>query len=225
MRYAELTLYPDRDGFHPLDRAMASVDGLERIAVRQFSRLEDGTVVVLYQLRGDPGPARSVLEVDPDVLAHGLTTVGREFHAFVHMEPNGTVEALTSLPRRHPLVIETPVQCLPDGGFRVGVVGERATFTTALEDIPASVGVELESIRPYEPGTRRLDATLTARQEEVLRAAVEAGYYENPRDATYADVAADLDLAPVTVGEHLRKVEARVLNRIARGLDVPHGSD
>lgn len=215
MRYAELTLRPS-GGFHPADRAIAAVEGVERVAISQFSRLQDGTVVLLYQLRGDLAPVESVLEADPDVLDSGLTRTGTEIHAYVHLTPNGTVDVLTGLPQQYPLVVELPVECLPEGGLRAGVVGERETFAAALDVVPETVSVELASIRPYDPETGRPAALLTARQQEVLDAAAAAGYYDVPRKATYADVAAQLDIAPVTVGEHLRKIEARVLTRVAR---------
>jgi DNA-binding NarL/FixJ family response regulator len=220
MRYAELTLRPS-GGFHPADRAIAAAEGTERIAIRQFSRLEDGTVVLLYQLRGDTAPADSVLDADPDVLAYGLSRADTEIHAYVHLAPNGTIDALTRLPQRYPLVVETPVECLSEGGLRASVVGERETFAAAVEAIPGGVTVELASIRPYDPGTGRPAAALTARQQEILDAALAAGYYEVPRRATYDDIAAELDIAPATVGEHLRKIESRVLTQVAGELDGP----
>lgn len=214
MRYAELVLRPP-GGFHPADRTIAETGGIERVAISQFSRLEDGSVVLLYQLRGDPGPVESVLDADDDVLTYGLSQADTEVHAFVHLTPNGTVDVLTGLPQQYPLVVTLPVECLPDGGLRAGVVGDRETFAAALEAVPDAVTVELATIRPYDPRAGRPVASLTARQQEVLDAAVAAGYYDVSRNVTYADIAAQLDIAPVTVGEHLRKIEARVLTRVA----------
>lgn len=219
MRYADLTLHPGRDGFHPADRAIVDASSIERVAIRQFSRIEDGTVILLYQLRGEPGPARSVLDAEPDILTHDLSTAGTELHAYVHMEPNETIDVLTQLPQWHHLVVETPVECLPNGGLRAGVVGDTDTFSAAIETIPEEVGLELESIRAYDPDSRRPEAVLTDRQQEVLRAAIDAGYYAVPRRATHADIADELDVAPVTVGEHLRKIESRLLTRLVRGFD------
>jgi DNA-binding CsgD family transcriptional regulator len=218
MRYAELTLHPS-SGFHPADRAIAEAAGIERVAISQFSRLQNGSVVLLYELRGDPDPAESVLDADPDVLAYGLSQAGTEVHAYVHLTPNGTVDVLTHLPQQYPLVVELPVECLPDGSLRASVVGERETFADALDGVPESVSVELASIRPYDPRAGRPVASLTARQQELLDAAVAAGYYDVPREATYADIAAQLDIAAATVGEHLRKIEAHVLTQVAGGPD------
>ena len=47
----------------------------------------------------------------------------------------------------------------------------------------------------------------------VAVAALELGYYRNPREATQEDVAAVLGCSPGTVGEHLRKAEERVFSQ------------
>jgi len=217
MEYAELRLFPDTAGFHPADRAIVETAGVERTAIRHFNRLDDGTVVLLYQLRGDADLTRSVLADQGDVLAYSVSKTGPELHAYVHFQPVEEMTALFQLPQEYRIVIDTPVDCFHDGSIRVAAIGEREQLTAALELVPGTVTVELESIQPYKPNSRRLYSTLTARQQEILRVAVSAGYYDIPREATYEDVAAELDLAPVTVGEHLRKVESRLFAEIVPG--------
>jgi predicted DNA binding protein len=214
MQYADLRLYPGRAGFHPADRAIVDADDIERVAIHHFNQLDDGTVVLLYQLRGDPEVAASVLDDHADVLAYNISRTGAELHAYIHFEPSVTAATVFELSQEYSLVVDTPVECLSDGSVRVAVLGDQATLTEALGSAPEGVEVELVSMRPYEPDSRRLYSTLTDRQQEILRAAVAAGYYEVPRGATYEDVAAELDLAPVTVGEHLRKIESRILTEI-----------
>ena len=80
--------------------------------------------------------------------------------------------------------------------------------------MPDSIGVELVEIGEYDPAARGPKALLTDRQLEVLDAAIEAGYYEEPRKGTQADVAERVDVAPATVGEHLRRVEGTVLRAL-----------
>jgi predicted DNA binding protein len=43
---------------------------------------------------------------------------------------------------------------------------------------------------------------------------------EVPRRTTHEEIAADLDIAPATVGKQLRKIESRVLTRVAGGVDT-----
>jgi predicted DNA binding protein len=55
---------------------------------------------------------------------------------------------------------------------------------------------------------------LTDRQREAVRAAVEAGYYAVPREASLADVAEAIGCAESTASEHLRRAEAAVMRRL-----------
>lgn len=215
MRYARLTLSPGREGFHPADQALVDSEDVERVAIHHFNQLDDGTIVFLYQLRGDLTLAREILEEHSDVLTHSISHADADLHAYIHFDPNETVTTVFRLPQRHSLVVDTPIECLPDGSLRVDVLGDQATLNAALDDVPDALSVELETIREYTPQERSLYATLTARQQEILDTALRLGYYDVPRRATYEDVAAELDLAPVTVGEHLRKIESRLLTAIA----------
>ena len=94
------------------------------------------------------------------------------------------------------------------------VIGEEATIRETIATVPDDVRLKLEETGEYEPSARRLFDRLTTRQQETLRVAIEAGYYEVPRRATHADVAEELDRTGGTVGEHLRKIEAAVLTAI-----------
>ncbi|MCU4802618.1 helix-turn-helix domain-containing protein [Halobacteria archaeon HArc-gm2] len=57
-------------------------------------------------------------------------------------------------------------------------------------------------------------AKLTDRQLEVLRTAYEMGYFERPRAANATDVAAEFDLTPSTVTEHLLAAQSKLLQDV-----------
>lgn len=59
-----------------------------------------------------------------------------------------------------------------------------------------------------------ITATLTERQETVLEAAVYAGYFEWPRDASGEDIADSLDIAPPTFANHLRKAQKKIFESL-----------
>lgn len=77
----------------------------------------------------------------------------------------------------------------------------------------ADIDYELE----YSAGIGASDADrlLTARQQEVLNAALEAGYYAVPREATLTDVADRLAISKATCSEILHRVEHSVLTWFA----------
>jgi len=216
MRYAELELSPGETGFHPADRALVESSRVERVGIDHFNQLDDGTIVFLYHLRGDVDRARAILEAHSDILTHSISGDETELHAYIHIDPNETVTTVFRLPQEHSLVVDTPIVCLPDGGIRVSVLATEETLAEALAAIPPGIDVELETLREYRPDRRRLLSSLTGRQQEVLRTATELGYYDVPRKATYEDIGEELGLSPVTVGEHLRKIEAAVLPALVR---------
>ncbi|WP_247004641.1 helix-turn-helix domain-containing protein [Halosolutus gelatinilyticus] len=55
---------------------------------------------------------------------------------------------------------------------------------------------------------------LTDRQKEVVRAAITEGYYDIPRRATQSDLAAELGLSQGTIGDHLRRIEAKIIKSV-----------
>jgi hypothetical protein len=55
------------------------------------------------------------------------------------------------------------------------------------------------------------ESMLTDSQERLVRRAVEAGYYDTPRECSLTDLAAEFDLAKSTVSETLHRAEGRIL--------------
>ncbi|WP_336000614.1 helix-turn-helix domain-containing protein [Halorientalis halophila] len=217
MRYVEMVLRPDREGFHPAEQAIVDDPALQRVAIHHLNQLDDGTIVFLYEARGDPERAQALLAEHDDVIDFSVSRDEANLHAYIHFEPNELVDALFRTMQEYSIVVDTPVECLPDGGLRITGMGDQETITEALAVVPDSIDVELEAMREYHPDDRQLFSLLTDRQQEILLTAAELGYYDVPRDATYEDIAAELDLAPVTVGEHLRKIESSVLTEILPG--------
>ena len=52
---------------------------------------------------------------------------------------------------------------------------------------------------------------MTQRQEEVLRIALEAGYYDQPKGATIKELARRAGIAPSTFQEILQRAERKVM--------------
>lgn len=60
---------------------------------------------------------------------------------------------------------------------------------------------------------------LTSRQIEVMKTAFEMGYFNRPRDANAKEVAAELDIHPSTLNEHLGAAQTKLLKEILWELD------
>jgi len=81
------------------------------------------------------------------------------------------------------------------------------------------IDIQLLRVNEYD-GLDEADAGLTDSQREALLVAVEAGYFEEPRDATLGDVAADLDISqPAASGLLRRGIKRLVVSSLMDGGD------
>jgi hypothetical protein len=61
------------------------------------------------------------------------------------------------------------------------------------------------------------ESLLTDTQERVVRRAVEAGYYDTPRECSLTELAADLDVAKSTASETLHRAEGKIIRAFIDG--------
>lgn len=212
MRYCTFVIpQADDEGCSTGERAAGHAVAGE--AIHYINLLDDGTGVGLYQLRGDFERSADALEANPDVLACE-TSEASDGLVYLHFRANALVTDLLGIFRRYEIVVDWPMEYTDRGGLRVTVLGEDAKIREAIAEIPDGIGVTLEGIGEYRPEMRQLASLLTDRQRELLELAVDAGYYEVPRRATLRDLADRADISAGTVGEHLRKIETKVITEL-----------
>ncbi|WP_115865271.1 helix-turn-helix domain-containing protein [Halorussus litoreus] len=109
------------------------------------------------------------------------------------------------------------------------LVSSHEEVSRTHEELQELGSVDVEALR--QPNTDRLLTGLTElkeavqnlspRQRELLSLAIEEGYYDSPRSCNIEELA-ELDSANMsTVGEHLRRSEAKILNGVATMLGDP----
>lgn len=108
----------------------------------------------------------------------------------------------------------------------VDIVDGRATVeVTASQDRLSTFGTQLEQFGMHfdvEYVRRTVDATdqlLTDRQRELVLAAVDAGYYDTPRESSLTGLADQLDMAKSTVSETLHRAEETIIKEFVAELD------
>lgn len=220
MRYIRFRMVPEDGGLHPIDQALADAPGVRREAIHQIRLVSSETAVTLYELDGDPEADNGLvtdLRSHPDMVSLDVTHADEKVFAYAHFRVNETVRKM--LEAESELVLETPLEYAADGALRATAIGDVAAMRDVTPPFPDDVRVEIEGIGEYEPHAGRFWSSLTRRQQETLRAAVEAGYYRSPREATYDDIATELDISGGTVGEHLQKVEETVLTEVVPSRD------
>lgn len=96
-------------------------------------------------------------------------------------------------------------------GATISLVGPQDAIRGTVEEYEtAGASLDLERLGTYAGRQDPLDE-LTARQREVVETAFDEGYYEVPREASTADVAAELGVDDSTVAEHLQRAERNLL--------------
>ncbi|WP_458207797.1 helix-turn-helix domain-containing protein [Haladaptatus sp. NG-SE-30] len=79
---------------------------------------------------------------------------------------------------------------------------------TRLEE--SGIQFDIDYVRSI--GDNESDSILTDRQQQVLLAAVEQGYYETPRRATLTNVAESMDITKATASDILHRAEGRIVD-------------
>ncbi|MDZ7850526.1 MAG: helix-turn-helix domain-containing protein [Halodesulfurarchaeum sp.] len=81
-----------------------------------------------------------------------------------------------------------------------------------------TTGIEREQGEPDRGGRLSEEISLTDKQQEVVEEAVGRGYYANPREASLADLAAELDVTRSALSQRLNAVEAKLIKTLAAEL-------
>lgn len=215
MRYATVTLTWTDVSVHPVDDIFASSDAVTVAAIRYVSPIHEGRYAELVELTGDLDAARTLLDGAGDALEYDVTGKDGRGVAYVQCRSVGLVEDLLTVLHEHDVVLDWPlhyVDTATERGLTLTVIGTSRAIQRAAAALPDDVHLDLERMGEYEPAADRLASVLTDRQRELFDLAVEEGYYEVPRETTHRDLAAELDLSPGTVSEHLQRVEAKLVS-------------
>ncbi|MFB6160420.1 MAG: helix-turn-helix domain-containing protein [Haloferacaceae archaeon] len=213
MRSLRVVLDPDEATTHPMQAFVRDHADLRDYRLLRFNPTAEGDVALVLHVRGDRAAYESALaEYGPatSAVADGR---GSSFYVYARESLSGAEERLVSAFTRAGLVVVSPVAYRDDGTIALGVVGPGDALRAALAAVPDGVGVDVRRVGRYDAAALAPAGRLTDRQHEALRVAHALGYYETPRAATTADVADRLGCAPGTAAEHLRKAEARLVER------------
>lgn len=173
---------------------------------------DEGGVAIVQLEGGDIEGASRAIETAPPVTDFRRLTRGDD-GLVVQLE---TEQALLLVPLREAGVpVDTPFE-IRNGRASWELTASRDRLSN-LVDLLDTVGVapNVESIE------RAVDTQhlLTDTQQDVLEAAVEAGYYDTPREISLTELANRLDLAKSTVSETLHRAEGTVVREFVRSPD------
>jgi predicted DNA binding protein len=214
MRYVDFLLIPRDRYLHPADGVIAADPDVHREAIHHFNVLTDGTAAVMMEFTGDADRLAELTEDQPAVLSYDLSRSADGAFVYSQVTADDDLRRLYSVPQRRELVLDTPMRYTDRGALEVRAIGDQGAIRDAIDDVPDGITPKFLSTGEYDPRGTDASDQLTERQREILRTAVEMGYYEEPRRTNYEELADELDLSSGTVGEHLRKIESTVLTRL-----------
>ena len=215
MRVVDMHLQPEGGSFPGLDTTLRDLDGVRRETLMNFDWHTDGTYTLVYRLSGpETKPLRDLLETHDQVQQYDLVTEPNDrIYAFVHITEREGLSRLLSIADEHALLLERPFRFTAEG-IRVTVAGEESDLREAFARAAEEINIEVEATGEYAPEQPGILDRMTDRQYEALVAAYELGYYETPRTVSFEEVADELDCAPSTANELLRRAEASVVSAI-----------
>lgn len=171
----------------------------------------------IYWMDGTPrGIIRHLEQCDHVIRAEAFSYSEDQFGLYVHTEMNDRY-LLNNL-TEYPVFIDTPVDYGGEYEATVRITTPEDNQGIVLEKIKTRTGVHLESFGICLPTLEEPLAILTDRQKEILRAAIRNGYYEIPRQIGHRELGKLFGISPKTVGEHLRKIESRLISHT--GFDI-----
>lgn len=227
MRYVTYVITPSR-GYFDQGAERFREQGVTFVSIQDIDRLNDGTIITQKVVRGERAAIRRAVEdAGPALVDHQLTDAGETTILQLHYRPSDLTRELLAIHHRHAVLLEYPLEYTgPENRrLRVAEIGREESLRRVIEETKAIVDVEIERLGNYDPSEEQPFADLTDRQREVLRVAIEEGYYEEPRRVTYEEIASRLDCSAGTVGQHLRRIEARLMSTLAIGDETRAGTE
>lgn len=218
MRRYNVRLVPDGGWFHPFDKVVAGDPDVTRVAIHNMHLINDDVGQTLYEFNGDPDRLESVMESLPCNASYQIDVQDDRIFNYMLFEPNDTIRDLLNVHHNHQIFLDPPQLFTPQGHLQLTYYGTEEPFQEAMDAVPDRISVTLERKSEFTPSQEPFTSKLTTKQREILSVAMDRGYYEVPRETTLADIGRELDLTPATIGEHLQKIEMKLM-KTAMGVE------
>lgn len=216
MRYIDLRLVQPSWMLHPMQEFIREGDAVQYEELQAFSVASDaGIEYVLFYVEGSRDPYEARLQSVDSVQWYDITPVDDgSFYAYIRQEtrPEDVMWRQAFVERG--LIVTLPIVYDERAAFYLTVVGESENLQTMVEEFPDDIDVRVDAIGEYDRRHAPVAGDLTDRQFEAVEVAARAGFYEYPREASVADVAAELDCAESTAAVLLQRAEASVMERL-----------
>ncbi|MCU4716939.1 helix-turn-helix domain-containing protein [Halapricum hydrolyticum] len=152
-----------------------------------------------------------VSEMETHDPVHSVTPLqSGQGRALVQIEADEPV--LLRLLERTGIPIETPFDIV-GGEVEWTLTTTRHRLSELGSELDRS---ELQYVVNHVWDSAQFERVLTERQQEVVQAAIDAGYYDSPRDCTQEDLAERLNMAKSTCSDILHRAEEHIVKHFQR---------
>lgn len=221
VKYLELIADVPSAARHPMQEFCRRSELMGRVELITWNVASADEEYAFFRIEGDIDAYRARIEDVDGVRTYNLTPIDDEsFYSYVVHDPREPDRQLREAFLRRNLVVIPPIVYL-DTRMMLTVVGDSDDLRALLSDFPDQFDLTVGEVGDYDRRRRSVDADLTTRQLEAVRAAVDVGYYAVPRDGGLAAVADELGCAESTASTHLRKAESRVMHRLVGRVPRP----
>jgi predicted DNA binding protein len=186
-------------------------------SIRSMEFVEDGSVVIVYEIDGEAAALQDCLDAAPEkIIDYSITEDSDPLVAQLWLYPDESLEQLLSVHQSFGVSVEFPIEYVSQDPSTIEIVetGPRNELRDRIDQTREVADIHINHVHRHEPGSEQLFRELTDRQQEVLRTAVEQGYYQIPREATHQQIADVLGCSKSVVGQHLRRIEAALVSSI-----------
>lgn len=206
-----ITAHGQAGDIHPMYGVMTEAPFIERATAVQWNYTGDA-LGILHYVMGDADALERAMQEIPEVVGYDIERIDeRSCYVYVRDATTDSLQEMFGPISSGGLVVVPPIEYDSDGTVVFSIFGPDDELQDAMKGISVPVDVTIEAVGGLAGTTAAVETLLTDRQREVVETAVDLGYYDIPRTASQEEIAVELDCAPSTIAEHLRKAESRVL--------------
>lgn len=201
---------------HPMYDVLINAPYLDRATAMHWNFTGD-ELGIMHYIDGAIEPFRERIDTIEPVLAYELTPANENgFYAYIRDATTEPLRTMFAAVTHGPSLVIPPIEFTADGTLTYSVFGPSGEIQAGIERVPDPVEVSITEVTGMAATPGVLETLLSARQREAIEAALSAGYYEIPRSSGIEAIADDIDCAPSTASEHLRKAESTLLRSMLK---------
>lgn len=211
MKYLRLRATPDPAAAPPFFELLADAPFVRETRLVDWNIGDVEEPTLLFSVTADVETFREEIETAALPVEWEVTRIDDErCYCYVRADPVPLLASVMDALTTEGLLVVKPV-VYRNGSAHARFVGEPEVLQRVLAAVPSVVDVDVQAVGEYSGAAEDPLATLSERQRAALEAAMDLGYFQQPRAATHADVAERLGCASSTASEHLQKAQAKLV--------------